>query len=225
MKKRLALRLMVILAMAAVSTASIQDERLPADKLSSDDLVEETQLSIRGEENMGVIWWMPVEFWMAGGGFTSQQLEPLRDYTMIAVMVGRTGPFGVSFIPPQKVKSSVILRDMAGKDHLPLEKVGNEAEMLTQIMKPLFTNLLGQMGSNIEMIFFPGKGKDGKPLIDPAVKGSFSVVLKDLVEPGDSVYTFELPLDSLFVPKVCPQGKEQVKRKWNYCPWHGNKLN
>jgi hypothetical protein len=33
----------------------------------------------------------------------------------------------------------------------------------------------------------------------------------------------ELPLDSLFVPRLCPNGKP-AHVSWDYCPWSGKKL-
>lgn len=189
-----------------------------------DDLIAECQQSVRGKEYAGIVWWIPVEFWETGEQQPGQ-FAPLREYTMIAVFVGKVGPLGgISFVPGSELRSQVVLRDSQGIDYSPLQSVLPDAENLAAGLKPILANAIGRVGENMEVLFFAAKDEQGNALADPTKKGRFSIVLKDVAGPGESIYAWQLPLTSLLPPKFCPVGKEKVKANWNDCPWHGNSL-
>lgn len=209
----------------AAPTQAKPQEAEKSYKPDQDDLLADTQQSIRGENHVGMVWWIPFEFWEASdeSGKTEEALGPLREYTVVAVVTGKVGPFGViDFQPPQKVQASTFLRDSQGREYAPMAEVSDQAKMLTQLVKPIFTNALGKMGESIQLVFFPAKDKDGKRMDDPRSKGKMTVVLKDgIAGEGIRTFDFQLPLNSMVPPRYCPQGKERVQANWNYCPWHG----
>ncbi len=214
----------IFLALAAAQTTEETDPS---------ELLPETQNSIHTKGYAGMVWWIPVEFWERAflqQGVTAdraaEQLKPLRDYVMVAVVVGKIGTFGaINFAPADQVRAKTVLRGANGVSYAPVTRVSSDAESLTAIMKPLFANALGKMGESIELLFFPAKDAAGQLLADPRQKGSFAIILKELAGSPESVFEWQLPLTALSPPKFCPVGKERVKANWNYCPWHGVPLN
>ncbi len=210
-----------------------QPENAPAQQqVDVDDLLQECQQVIRGQKYVGLVWWIPVEFWEAGaaqnpssGAQTAEQFKPLREYTLVAVVVGKVGGFGsISFAPSADVRANTLLRDATGAEYRPLESVSAEAQMLAQVVRPIFSGAVGRMGENIELLYFPAKNKEGQPLADPRQRMKFSIVLRQIAGPSEVVFEWQLPLTALSAPKFCPVGNERVKANWRYCPWHGAPL-
>lgn len=206
---------------AALAPAAQEKPFVP----STDDLLTDVQQSIKGEGRVGMVWWIPFEFWEASDkdGKTVEALKALKEYTLVAVVTGRVGSIGnIIYEPLDKVRASTFIRDKKGTEYPPLAKVSEEAELLTQMIQPIFVNALGKMGENIQLIYFPAKDKDGQRIDDPRSTGDFTVVLKNGVAGADvRAFDFRLPLNSMVPPRYCPKGKERVQANWLYCPWHG----
>lgn len=199
-------------------------------QVNMDEFIQETQQSVRGNDYAGLVWWVPAEFWeisakAQGQGTTSDQFNPLRDYTMVVIAVGKvSGLAGITWVPRTELQTNVFLRDSEGMEFHPLEKAPSEVSMIPILFNAMFSKMLGEMGENLQTFFFPSKNRNGNLLADASSKGSFSVVLRDIAGPGDSIYEWKLPLASLSPSRLCPVGGEQLKANWNYCPWHGNAL-
>ncbi len=186
-----------------------------------DELIPETQQTIRGRQLAGIVWWIPVEFWAnVGEKIPDDLLKPLRDYTMVAVAAGHTAPFGISFVRSEELVPNLVLRDSDKTEYKALAKASPEAETLVAMMKPMMKNLLGQMGENLNFVFFPSRDSKGRALADPSSQREFSIVIKNVLG-ADQVFTWKLPLTSLSPPVYCPVGKERLNANWKYCSWHG----
>ena len=122
------------------------------------------------------------------------------------------------------MRKSIVLRDEAGNTYKPLETVSANAQSFNDILKPIFKNMLGQFGEGVRIIYFPIKDSTGKIFADPRRSSEFSLVVTGLIDSGNNVYTWRLPLSSMTPPRYCPVGKEKLDASWKYCPWHGNKL-
>ena len=96
--------------------------------------------------------------------------------------------------------------------------------MLPEILQAFFRKQLGEMGQNMNILFFPAKTRDGAPLADPQGNGSLFAVIRKVVGVDERVFEWKLPLTSLSPPKFCPVGGEKVEASWIFCPWHGNRL-
>ncbi len=145
---------------------------------------------------------------------------------MVAVVVGKLGPFGaIAWSPADQVRAKTVLRDAKGVSYPPLAKVGPDAETLSGVLKPILANALGKMGESIVILFFPAKSASQQALADPHQKGSFAIVLQELAGKPELAFEWQLPLTALSPPKYCPAGKERVNANWNFCPWHGVALN
>ncbi len=222
----------LLLLVAAVLTASAQTPAQSPEEDIIGDLLKETQSSIHGGGYTGMIWWIPAEFWEQALRQqmplekAATQVKPLREYVMVVVAVGKVGALGsIDFVAPEKIRTNTVLRDTRGTDYMPMAKVAPEAEVLVGVMKPMLANALGKFGEAIEILFFPAKNGAGNVLADPLQKGSFNIVVKNVVGRPEYIHEWLLPLTSLSPPKYCPAGKERVQANWNFCPMHGVALN
>ncbi len=228
----------LIAAPLIAASLLVQGHPLPAQQPAQagpdlDDLVPECQQSVRGKNTVGVVWWMPVEFWEASAAAsgrrdqdTQAMVTALGQYTLVAVAVGRIGaPMKIDWASGSDLHAKTFLRDSRGIEYPAAESVSTEAQVVAAVFRPIMASVIGKMGENTEMIFFPSKTKDGLPIADAKKKGTFSVVLKGLAGSGETGYEWKLPLTSVLPPKICSVGKERVNANWNYCPWHGVALN
>ena len=204
--------------------------------LDDPDLVRETQLGVHSNGDsqfVGLIWWIPTEFWEQASmkhGATPEKaaktFKSLRDYTVVGVFFAKVSALGAfEYATPADLAKQVVLRDSDGVDYVTLDNVSPDAKNLSDVMRPMLTNAMGRAGENFAMLFFPARTKSGKQIADPLTKGSFEVVLKQLAGEPESLYLWRTPLTSLTPARYCPVGKELVHADWDYCPWHGTKLN
>ncbi len=196
------------------------------------EILRETQLGINFNGHAGLVWWIPFEFWVnaiAKNGISVDQarknLSALQEYTIVGAFLGKVSSLGsVDYVSPADLQKKIFIRDSEGQDYAPLVELTGDAKNLADVMKPMLANAMGRAGENFAMIFFPAKGKTGKKIADATSKGQFSVVLKDMVDEPETIFFWRTPLTSLSTPRYCPAGKERVHADWDYCPWHGVKL-
>lgn len=174
--------------------------------------------------------WTPVQFWEKSAeraGISAEKAQeryaPLRKYTVILEGVGKMGIANINWISEPELRSNLKLRDARGNEYEAVQRVSGDAEGLASIIKPVLANMLGTLGQNMQIYFFPGTDKMAKPIADPHTPGSFSVVITNILGTKERVYEWKLPLTSLSPPRYCPVGKERVEASWKYCPWHGVK--
>ena len=212
---------------------------LPAQQLAAtapgetklDAIIKETQLTVGGKDTTGFVWWLPAEFWEQSAieqGGTPEQARntfaAMHDYTMVIVAVGKVGIGNINWRSENEIRSGISLRDSDGQSYSPLHDISGDAQGIISIVRPVLTNILGPMGQNLQILFFPAKSKMGKSIADPTRAGTFSVVLSNLTPQKESEFSWRLPLTSLSPPKFCPAGKERVEASWKFCPWHGVSL-
>lgn len=172
------------------------------------------------------VFWFPTEFWqfamMGNPDVSPSQAEQLvgvlEPYTMFAVIEGDMGPMGaVRFHPEADVRAGLSLRLPNGETVRPLpnNEVAGDAVMLVNVMKPMFSAMLGPTGEHLEFFFFANRDAKGKPIIDPRSNASFTVNV------GETPYVWQLPLESLFEPQPCGKCARMMKGTWSYCPYDG----
>ncbi|MCB9688846.1 MAG: hypothetical protein H6738_21935 [Alphaproteobacteria bacterium] len=187
-----------------------------------DALVDETFKSPSEDGRIGVVWWLPVEFWEAAlhdnPDVTASQaakfVEVLRPYTLLVVVDGTMGPMGAAtFRPESEVRATLKLRDAKGKAHVPLadSAVSADAMMLVKVMQPMLAGMLGQMGASMGFFFFD-------VAVDPRSDQGFAAVI------GERVVSFQLPVESLFRPVHCPTCSRDFKGTYKFCPYDGTHL-
>lgn len=196
------------------------------------EVTRETQFGIDINSHVGLVWWIPFEFWVRSGEKqgadpekSRQQMKALRDYTVVGVFLAKVSSLGsFDYLTPSDLQKKVFLRDSEGQDYAALSDVSGDAKNLADVIRPMLANAMGRAGENFAMLFFPAKTKAGKAIADESSKGNFSIVLKDAVGEPETIVAWRTPLTSFAKPRYCPVGKERVHADWDYCPWHGVKL-
>lgn len=192
-------------------------------------LVSETQRATSAVDRLAMVWWMPEEFFKASmmqdGSMTPEGVEEfvgvLRPYLVIAAVDGTLGPMGgATFVDAAVVRESITLVAENGERFVPLDlkSVSADARTFATMLKPVLSGMLGAMGENMQLFFFPAVTADGDRIGDASSPGSFSI------EMGEEVFEFDLPLGSVLPVKVCPVDGKEMSGAWKFCPWHGAQL-
>jgi hypothetical protein len=230
--------ILAVLAWGQVTPTPQQKKIAAADTAqnihTADDpgILRETQLAVDVNGRSGLVWWIPFEFWVDAAvknGTTPEKarknLSALQGYTVVGVFLAKVSSLGsFDYVSPAELQKNTFIRDSEGQDYAAISEVTGDAKNLADIMRPMLANAMGRAGENFAMIFFPAKAKSGKAIAAVASKGQFSVVLKDIAGEPETIFLWRTPLTSVSVPRYCPVGKERVHADWEYCPWHGVKL-
>ncbi len=198
-------------------------------EINLDNLIQETQKTNGEADDMRIIWWIPTEFWVASfqqeKSMSQEQKDEfinlLKPYSLFAVVDGKIGPFGgVTYRPVEEIEKSISLIGNNNTEYFPIksEKLGPDLQNVLATFKPIFKNMMGQLGENMNIFVFSDQTKKGKRISDPYFKGGLTFML------GETEYQWRTPLGSLIPEKICPKDDEKLNGAWDYCPWHGEKL-
>ena len=232
------------LSAQTTAAAPAQSEKTPVSQPSTPasqihtaddpDLMREIQLSVHEKGVIGVVWWIPLQFWQISGEkrgipaeTTSQNMKALNDYTVVAIFIARVSGLGsFDFISIEEIRKNAFLRDASGNEYRSIPEPSQDAKNLASILKPILSAAMGKAGENFDLFFFPARGKSGDLIASATQKGQFSLVLKNnMTGVSESAYEFHTPLTAIAPAKFCPVGKERVHADWDYCPHHGVALN
>lgn len=196
-------------------------------------LTAETQ-QVSTVNGIHLAWWIPPEFWEAS---VSQRpdvpasgraaiLKTMRGYSMLAITQGETGPFGnINFYDRETILKGAKIEVNAGKGWntiSPAVKVPDDLQQLIKVMSPMLESSLGKLGQNLQFFVLDDKVK-GERLLSPYGHSLLRVTLTDKGGTPVTPFMFEMPLDALYVPRMCPNGKP-AHVSWVVCPWDGTKL-
>ncbi len=200
-----------------------------------DRLINETQVS-SSDEGITLVWWIPQEFWSVAlhqdpslpAANREEMLRTLEPYFMLAVIQGELSSFGgARFYDEATVQQNltVAFEDDRGRveTFTTLQQIPPDIEILQSTIRPMLSQMMGNMGQNFHFFTFTNVNERGKPQISAYETGTIQVKLAGIGRVSDSEFEIELPLDSLFVPRVCPNGKE-AHVSWKFCPWDGTRL-
>jgi hypothetical protein len=209
-------------------------EKKSLDAVKVDQLTNDTQIA-NSENGLHMVWWIPAEFWEAsfrkqGNGMTATQIDELmkvlRPYTMLAVVQADISPLGAfSFYGKETVAKNMVIEitDSKGKRKLsPLKNLSSDLSILQQQLKPILAAAMGNMGQNFHFFTLDDES-NGHRVVSPYEPGKLSIRLTASNGKQIRGFDFETPLNSLFKPRVCPNGKA-AHVSWKVCPWDGSKL-
>jgi len=193
------------------------------------DLIRETQQWAKQEDKMRLAWWIPNEYWrisLAGNkqipSGTIEQLENVfRDYILICaadIIINMDG--SMLFRDESEIRKTITIEDERGKKYKPLSgsEISLDAAAIAQNIKPMFAQVLGQMGQGMHFFFFSVQNNKNEAMISATKPGGFTVIY------ADNEFKWTLPLATLLPPKFCPVDKEKMQGNWKYCPIHGKSL-
>ena len=198
-------------------------------------LIQETQNS-SSNDGMSLVWWLPHEFWEVA--FSQDEslsevdrqelLNILEPYFMLGVVQGEISPLGnAKFYDLEQVKNNLTLayenNDGTTQTLAPAAEIAPEVELLQNTVRPILEQMMGNLGRNFHFLTFEDRSTAGIRQISPYEDGKIIVNLSGNSEIAPSNFTIDLPLNALYVPRICPNGKE-AHISWQYCPWDGSKL-
>lgn len=226
----------LLLALTALSFAAFAHaiDRKEITEIDLNALTVEGQVMTGGVSEIGLVWWIPAEFWEVSmrqeSGVPEAQIEQvmgvLRNHSVLAVVQANVSPFGsFQFFEKGQIMEGLKVEyvrangDVETISHtLPSDP---DLRIMLDQMRPILAQAMGSLGQNFYFFPLPDVDKKGNRMVSPYEKGVLRVQLMNNDVP--SSVELDLPLDSLFVPRLCPNGKP-AHVSWNFCPWSGKKL-
>jgi hypothetical protein len=197
-------------------------------KVDYQAMIRDVELVNKSADELVLSFWMPTEFWRvsltSSGRMTPQGIDDfvkvLQPYTLIAVLQGKTGIGTIDYREPEYLVQAVTIEDARGNVYKPLAPSDVDAAMkgIVQAMKPMLTNMLGNMGSHMEFLFFPALSKDGQRIADPTKEGSMTVHFEN------TPLRYRLPLGCFLPAAVDAKTGEQFPGNYRYNPFTGSQL-
>jgi len=230
-------RLLISVVMLLVFTTSMAAVRKPIGDVNIDAFTKDTQTSPKGagDRHVSLIWWVPNEFWESilardtttSGPDKQAMINAMSGVSLMAVVQADISTLGgFDFYTKGDVEKNMkISFSGTGGNTVtlkPINDISPDLNVVLAIFKPILAAAMGNMGANLHFYVLNDKGERNTRVLDPYKKGTLNVQLakKDKQRMTASL---QLPLNSLFVPRKCPNG-EDAHISWNYCPWSGKQL-
>lgn len=231
-------RLFIAIMMTAlVSTFTLAAERKPIEEIDANAFTSDTQVTASGagDNHIALAWWMPVEFWesiFAKDATTSEAaeksvLDAMSGVSLMAVVQADISTLGAfDFYAKEEIEERMKLSyvDSDGKKHSlsPVDRIDPDLEVVLGTFKPILTAAMGNLGDNMHFYVLNDRADSSTRLLDPYRQGKIDIHIA--TKDDLSMYaTIEMPINALFVPRKCPNGKD-AHVSWGYCPWSGTKL-
>ncbi|MEO0446311.1 MAG: hypothetical protein AAF191_09585 [Verrucomicrobiota bacterium] len=203
--------------------------------ISVEQLVQDTQVQSTEEDHLAIAWWIPYEYWetlFARDENTTEKgreaiLAALQKYTMVGVTQADISPLGAfDYYAEKEVAAATKLsfqKDEEEPIHLePIEEIDANLRILLETIRPILARTMGDLGTHFYFLILPRFDAENRLLLDPYGSGHLVIELGKR-DASTVTSTIDLPLNALFVPRLCPNG-EEAHVTWNFCPWTGEKL-
>jgi hypothetical protein len=224
--------LFAAVGLALSSSAIAVEPKKPVD-VNVAALTAETQ-KVSSIDGIHIAWWIPTEFWEASlvqrqnvpASNRDSLMKSLRGYSMLAITQGKARPLGdIEFYDREAILKGAKIEVFDGKLWSriePVEEVPEDLQLLIKVMSPMLEASLGKLGQNLQFFVLDDE-VGGKRLISPFGNSSLRVTLTNKSGELVTPFVFTMPLDALYVPRICPNGKP-AHVSWVVCPWDGTKL-
>ena len=230
-----AVALGLIFSQQALGTEIKEAKNVDINSLMDEISVSSSQAKI---DEIAMAVWIPQEFWEVTlskddtntipSATKIELLSILKSYFLVGVVQGEVNNSeGFKFYSLDEIEQNLTFYyEDEAKNRIalpPANTVSPEVESLLTIMKPLFEQLLGNAGKNLHFIVFADRTDRGDRIVSPYETGAIEIQLTDSNKTVEHELEIVLPLNSLHVPRICPNDKE-AHISWKYCPWDGTKL-
>ncbi|MBM3409399.1 MAG: hypothetical protein FJ184_13590 [Gammaproteobacteria bacterium] len=226
-----------VMIVSMVATYSMAAEKKPLKDIDSQALTTDTQVTPKGtgDQHTAMAWWIPIEFWeslFSRDATTSAfdkkaMLDALSGVSLLAVVqADMTAVGGFEFYSKEEIEQSMTISysDADGQQRRLslLQTIDPDLAVILGVFKPVLGAAMGNLGNNMHFYVLSDRSKSTPRLLDPYRNGQINIRLarRDKVLMDASI---QLPLDALFVPRKCPNGKN-AHISWRYCPWTGKQL-
>lgn len=229
-------KLVALATLLAATGVACAQERMPFERIALDSLAADTQATPGGTDDthLVLVWWIPHEYWAAAfsreGAMSAGQREAtirvLRGYSLLAVVQAEIRPLGaLRYYDLESVAESLAITLESGGETArlePLQDVGTDLQPMLGALKPILAAAMGNFGSNMHFFVLADRDADDRRIIDPYETNVLRIALSK--DDGERIdVAIEMPIDALFVPRICPNGKT-AHVSWKYCPWGGERL-
>lgn len=201
-------------------------------KIDQLELINDIQIWNKEDGRMKFTMWIPNCYWrtsLEGNPEVSEEVVTLieslfEDYVLLCLgdikINSRASGATITFKEKSILKNSATIIDKNNKVYLPLSEneINSKINSVLESLKPMFAQMLGQMGEGMHFFLFRVKDKDNKNIINEFQEGHF------VVKHSNKEFKWVLPLPSLLQKKFCPIDNQEMKGNWNFCPFHGEKL-
>ncbi len=198
-------------------------------KIDITEYIKEVQIWNKEGSKMALTFWIPTSYWrlaLEGSPNVTEESIQLIEQTFEAYLfvcvLELTMDAGaeMTFKEESQIRKGLYARAHGNKVLLPLKDkdIPETTLYFMETMKPMFEQMLGQMGKGMHFYLFDNQDKNGNMLVDEYEKGSL------IIKHSDHEFNFELPLVILLPDKFCPTDNAVMKGNWNFCPMHGVKL-
>jgi hypothetical protein len=230
-------KLLIPCILALNVTCAMALDPKPIGEVDTDALTTETQVMPlqAGDDHFALAWWIPVEFWeaiLARDPTTSQadkaaMLDALSQVSLLAVVQADISHFGAfDFYSKAEIEQDlgISYTDAAGgvRAVTLLKRVAPDLQVILSTFTPLLGAAMGNLGNNMHFYVLEDSSPSSRRTLDPYREGIITIEFAK--RNGDPMSAdIEMPLNSLFIPRKCPNGKD-AHVSWKYCPWTGVKL-
>nr|WP_294860428.1 hypothetical protein [uncultured Fluviicola sp.] len=214
----------------AISFSSIGQQKLELKDVDQSKLLKDITFSKTENGEIVVLYWFPNIYWEMLSAKDPKTYSP-EMVTQLKEMLGNKSIFmavsGKLNSTTQKfdVKPDSYLRNnfsvtFKGKSYKPIpeSKLSEELLMLNDFIKPMFSRMLGDLGSGMSMLYVEIADNPNETLLDPYADVDFGMELNSFKN------TFHMPLPSLFQDSKCANDGELFPANYEFCPYHGSKL-
>src|SRR5215813_1615310 len=210
------------------------ERRAPKD-VPLNKLRHETQQQHAAPGFVDFVWWVPPEYWEATvvqqevrTGIQREALvEVLRPVFMVVIAQADIALGALNFFTEAQTRKGLVMTYTRPHGVLmtlqPLDALSPALEALQQMFRPLLSAAAGNLGKNMWFFTYSDVDASGNRVVSPFEPGELQIALASRSGAIRSTFHVEFPLNALFVPRRCANGKP-AHISWKYCPWDGTPL-
>ncbi|MFC5570617.1 hypothetical protein ACFPN1_11155 [Lysobacter yangpyeongensis] len=228
MSRRLfALTLSIVLAWCPAAFAASAAAPLAPDRIKVGELLRDVMRVDASGDSIEMVLWLPVQYVEASLAQNKADEKGSREivsvfgqYTVVAALQGTVGTLGNTYTSEQDLRGKLRIVDATGHSYAPIpaDKLDKKMSRLIAILQPFIKQTAGEVGDNLALFVFPGKGSDGKRIADAMDNGLFTVQI------DETAHRFRLPLGSLLASRIDADTGESFPGSYNFNPYTGAPL-
>jgi hypothetical protein len=220
------------LAIVGCIALTVSQSARAAPESNSSEIAAETGRTLQeGKTRVANFWWLPQEYWEDAArelDLPAADQEKIgkifRDYLFIAALD--------TTISEQKKPEFASIADIVKRSRFtrngavvePLREVNPDVAKLVPTLVYLLRASLGGLGEGLRLMPLSNVDAQGKSLVTGTGTGEVHVEFQFASDAPTHEISWHAPLTALVGTHKCPKGGEELEASWNYCPWHGVKV-
>lgn len=213
-----------------LSFSSISQQKLELKDVDQSKLLKDITFTKSENGEIVVLYWFPHLYWEIlsakdpktySSEMVSQLKEMLGNKSIFMAVSGKLNSQTQKFdMKPESYLRNNFSVNFKGKSYKPIpeSKLSEELLLLNDYIKPMFSRMLGDLGSGMTLFYFEIADNPEETLLDPYSDVDFGMELNTFKN------VFHMPLPSLFQDSKCSNDGELFPANYEYCPYHGSKL-